>query len=324
MKLQRAVTGFLVSLLWCLASALPQETLRDAIRVQTTVVNVPVILTDAQGKYVPGLKAADFSLLHDGLVEPITFFAAGKEPIKVALLLDTSKSTVSVLTKIKKAAASFLKLLRPQDQAMIVTFDSEIRVVQYLTDSRKELEDGLHQVKVGSGGITRMRDAIKEMAGARFRPGQGRRAIVVLTDGQDNGSSVTRQELLSAVSETEVPVYTVFYHVDPRELARKLFGVDLPGAEKGTVGDRTWEKREEESAAYMKSISDSSAGRFYRSEIEDLNTAFAGIAEELRQQYLLGFSPQKSKFDGNAHSLKVQCSRPDLTVRARTSYRIAP
>jgi len=290
----------------------------EAFRVQTALVNVPVIVTDAQGRYIPGLEAKDFRLYQDGLPEPVTLFAAVQEPIQVALLLDTSKSTVPVLKKIKKAAANFLQQLRPQDRAMVITFDSDIELACYLTEDRRELQRALQAVQVGRSVGTRMRDALLDTSNRRLQRTQGRRAIVILTDGQDNGSQITAPALLSFAAGSDIPIYSVFYRVDPRELAKKLFGVSISSPK---TGRRGWEKREEEAAAYMEKISDFSAGRFYRSGVDDLKTTFAQVAEELRHQYLLGFYPQKEKLDGKAHALRVEVNRPDVQLRARSSYK---
>ena len=290
----------------------------EAFRVQTALVNVPVIVTDLQGKYLPGLAAKDFRLYQDGIPEPITLFLAVQEPIEVALLLDTSKSTVPVLKKIKKAAENFLQQLRPRDRAMIITFDSDIELARYLTEDRRELQLALRAVQVGRSVGTRMRDALLHTSGRRFQRTQGRRAIVILTDGQDNGSQASPAALLAFAAESDIPIYSVFYPVDPRELAKKLFGVSISSPR---TGRRAWEQREEEAAAYMEKLSDASAGRFYRSGVDDLKTTFSQVAEELRHQYLLGFYPQKEKLDGKAHALRVEVSRSDVRVRARSSYR---
>ncbi len=99
----------------------------QTIRIETTLVSVPVIVSDRQGRYVSGLKASDFTVYEDRSKRPIDFFGDAEEPINVALLLDTSKSTTPVLDDIKKAAKDFVKQLRPRDRAMIVTFDFEER-----------------------------------------------------------------------------------------------------------------------------------------------------------------------------------------------------
>ena len=267
----------------------------------------------------------DFRLLQDDSPVPIAVFTTSEEPIRIALLLDSSKSTVTVLDKIKKAAKSLLRQLRPQDQAMVVSFDSEIQVLCPPSPDRAELESGIDKVRVGGIVGTRMRDAISQIMQGWFHSVRGRMAIVLLSDGQDYGSHITDSDLVNAVSTSNTVIYSVFYSVDPREVMKKLFGVSSrlppgkPGDSRGPYGE--WSRRETEAAAFMQQLSDLSAGRFYRSEMPNLKEIFERIAEELRHQYQLGFYPEKAKLDGEVHLLRVEVSGPGLTVRARRSYR---
>jgi VWFA-related protein len=296
-----------------------------AIRVESALVSVPVIVSDNRGRYVLGLEAADFKLYQDDVPQPVALFTTSEEPIRIALLLDTSKSTITVLNKIKKAAREFLLQLRPQDQACVVSFDASIEYLSPLSSDHKELEDAIKKAKVGEYTGTRMRDAILEVMQRKFRSGQGRKAIVLLTDGQDYGSVVSASDLLSAVGASNTVIYSIYYNVDPREVMKKLFGVHSrlpahkPGSRRGPYV--VWDEREERAAAYLEELSDLSAGRFYRSAVTDLKETFAQVAEELRHQYLLGFYPDKAKLDGSLHLLRVEVSLPEALVRARRSYR---
>jgi Ca-activated chloride channel family protein len=297
------------------------------IRVESALVGVPVSVSDDRGRYVPGLKAADFKLYQDDAPQPIALFAASEEPIRIALLLDTSKSTTTVLSKIKKAAREFLLQMRPQDQAFVVSFDASIEYLSPLSSDHKELEGAIKKAKVGDYTGTRMRDAVLEVMQRKFRSGQGRKAIVLLTDGQDYGSAVSASDLLSAVGASNTVIYAIYYSVDPREVMKKLFGVHSrlpahkPGSKRGPYA--VWDERESKAAAYLEELAELSAGRFNRSDVTDLKQSFAQVAEELRHQYLLGFYPDKSKLDGNVHFLRVDVSLSDALVHARRSYRAA-
>lgn len=298
-----------------------------AIRVESALVSVPVVVSDDRGRYVPGLKAADFKLYQDDLPQPVALFAASEEPVRIGLLLDTSKSTISVLNKIKKAAREFLLQLRPQDQAFVVSFDASIQYLSSLSSDRSELESAIKRARVGEYTGTKMRDAVLDVVQRKFRAIQGRKAIVLLTDGQDYGSEVLAPDLLSAVAASNTAIYSIHYSVDPREVMKKLFGVHsrlpahTPGSRRGPYA--IWDEREDRAAAYLEELSDLSAGRFYRSGMTDLKQTFAQVADELRHQYLLGFYPDRSKLDGSVHSLRVEVSLPGAVVRARRSYRAA-
>src|SRR5215475_419255 len=145
-RFRRGVVAILSALTCCAicsiaGDAQPQKQTADqTIKIDTTLVSVPVIVSDRQGRYIAGLKAADFTLYEDHVKQPIVFFADTEEPINVALLLDTSKSAMLVLDDIKKTAKDFVKQLRPQDRAMIASFDYDTIALCELTSDRKTLD----------------------------------------------------------------------------------------------------------------------------------------------------------------------------------------
>jgi len=312
----------LLGLMLCLAfpAALnPQEVVFPTpIRVETVLVNVPAIVTDSRGMHIPGLKKEDFRLYEDGSPQPISIFAASEEPVNVALLLDTSKSTVTVLERIKKAARGFLGSMRPRDRALLISFDLDVKVLYPLSDDVKDLDETVKGVKPGDYVGTKLRDAVLEVTANRFKSITGRKAIILLSDGQDFGSRASVADLLASVAESGVLVYSVFYKVDIRALSRELFGVPIPGQ----LQDSIWQQREREAAAFLQELSELSAGRFMPSEISNLHKTFAQIIEELRHQYLLGFYPEMAKLDGSPHTLNVVVEREGAVVRARHDYRV--
>jgi VWFA-related protein len=158
------ITLTLILLLSTFATpARAQEAKRDdAIRINTTLVSVPVVASDRQGRYVAGLKLEEFTLYQDGILQTISYFGTEEEPLNVALLLDTSRSTKDVLDKIKDAATDFIKLLQPDDRAMVMTFDFEVNVLSPLTNDRKKLEKAIKKVEIGETVGTVMRDAVLE------------------------------------------------------------------------------------------------------------------------------------------------------------------
>jgi VWFA-related protein len=299
----------------------PVQDAQQPIRVQTTLVSVPAIVSDASGRHVGGLRAEDFRLYDDEKAQKIDLFAANEEALNVALLLDTSKSTVAVLGKIKKAARKFLRQLRPQDRAMVIAFDEEVRALSRLTDNRKVLEEAIRAAEEGEPVRTKLRDSIVHVAEKRMKPILGRKAIVLLTDGQDNGSQATADQVVESATESGTVVYTVLYSIDPREAMRKLYGVRLPRNRSAPAP--AWRELEKEASDLMEKLSNDSAGRLYRVELTDLDKTFAQIADELRHQYLLAFYPDKAKLDGTTHGLRVEVTRPGLVVRSRASYRTA-
>jgi Ca-activated chloride channel homolog len=288
-------------------------------QVESALVTVPVAVCDAQGRFVNGLPPGSFKLFEDGRQVPVSLFLASEDPIKIALLIDTSRSATTVLKKIKKAAGQFLSQMRSRDLSMVAIFDSELQVLCPLSSDVRELKEAIKRAKSG-GSYTRMRDAIHEIVQGRSRSITGRKAIILLTDGHDQGSRMSAKDLLNTVASSNMPIYSIFYNVDPRGLMKELFGIP---PRFGGAGD-SWKEQEKEAAQYLDKISDLSAGRMYSSDIKDLDRVFRQISDELRSQYLLGFYPEKSKLDGVAHTLVVSVAVPDAVVRSRRSYRAAP
>jgi VWFA-related protein len=286
------------------------------IRVESALVAVPTIVSDAQGRFIPGLNAESFKLFQDREEEKISLFLTSDDPCKIVLLLDTSISTTTVLSKIKKAAKRFLRQMRPQDMAMVVSFDSDVRILCRFSSSRNELEDAIDKAK-SSGLYTRLRDAIVDVQN-RLRSIAGRKAIVLLTDGDDHNSAVSTEELRNVILSSGALIYSIFYHIDMQEWMEKLGDQPFPRTKES---DPEWIKQEKEAAQYLQEISELSAGRFYRSKVTEFDQAFRQISDELHAQYLLGFYPNESKLDGKLHSLEVQVNTPGAVVRSRRNYR---
>lgn len=306
---------------FCHATAALSQEVGDPqnIRVESALVTVPVVVHDVQGRFLNGLPPDSFKLFEDGRQVPVSLFLTSEDPVKIALLIDTSRSATTVLRKIKKAAGQFLKQMRPQDLAMVAGFDSDLQVLCPLSSDARELKESINRAKSG-GTYTRMRDAVREIVQRRFRTITGRKAIILLTDGRDQGSRLSAKDLLKVAAYSNTPIYAISYTVDPRELMKELFGVT---PRRGNSG-KEWKEQEKEAAQYLEKIADLSAGRRYASDIRDLDRVFRQISEELRSQYLLGFYPEKPKPDGAEHSLVVSVAVPDAVVRSRRSYRAAP
>ena len=313
-----------------------QEKQGDApIKVQTTLVSVPVIVSDRQGRYVSGLKVADFKLYQDRSEQPISVFDAVEEPLNVALLIDTSRSTQPVLDDIKSAGLKFLKELRTQDRAMIVSADYDVHVLSQLTSDRKTLERAVKSAKTAEEFGTVLRDAVDAVISRGFKRVDGRKAIVVLTDGKDAGSRIGEQALLDEAAESGAMIYTVLFETGfkrrgwidaPPFPRRRGWGRDRFPPQRPRRNEQRRqrvESRNEEAISFLEKLADVSAGRYYSSEASDLKKTFNLIAEELRHQYRLGFYPDNSKIDGNRHTLRVEVTDPDAVVRARRSYQAA-
>jgi Ca-activated chloride channel homolog len=308
----------------------------EVIRIDTNLISVPVIVSDRLGHYIPDLRESEFKLYDDDVEQKISFFDAAEAPLNIVLLLDTSLSTAGALDNIKKAAKEFLKELRPQDRAEIVTFDHDVAELSALTADRKELEAAIKRVKVTRYQGTLLNDAVLMANDKILQPVNGRKAIIVLSDGDDRGSQNSNEDVLAVESEADAMVYSVYFSSAFRGGSHGGFG--FPGGRShrgrpllpvsnlsGAPQQRGWHRgRRDDGAEYLEQLSEVTGGHFYRSSDKDLKESFSQIAEELRHQYRIGFYPGTLARDGNLHRLKVRVDRTGVAVRSRQNYRMKP
>ncbi|MCA1622962.1 MAG: VWA domain-containing protein [Acidobacteria bacterium] len=318
-------------------------------KTNKTLVSVPVTVSDREGRYIPGLKKEDFTVYQDGIKQNIAFFAKYDEPLNIALLLDTSVSTKDTLEKIKDAAKDFVELLNPIDQCLLATFDSQVNILNPFTSNQQILKNSLDKIQTAQQEGTVMHRAVEQITQKFFNNVQGRKVIVLLSDGKDFGSSVTKDALLSQLEESDVLIYTVFYKTGagsnkviidsdgtvkekkeskpqkkkPKK-KKKGYSVFIP-AQTGLPSQEAIEFLERnadvEAIDSLKGMSDTTAGRFYISDTPKLREIFKKIAGELRQQYRLGFHSKDAATDSAVHDIIVKVDRPDVVVRARGKFR---
>ncbi len=198
------------------------------ITVPTSLVTVPVIVTDPYGRFVTGLKQKDFQVREDNVLQEINLFASTEEPFNVALLIDASYSTHNKLDLIRKAALSFLKQLQPNDRVMIVTFEKKVNFLCDFTNDQKVLAHAIKSAE--SGYYTSLYDAIYRTVTEKLKPLKGRKAIVVLTDGVDTSSTLaTAQSAIETAANNGVISYTIQYETrnDGGRILKPIF---LPGS----------------------------------------------------------------------------------------------
>ena len=310
------------------------------IKINTRLVSVPVVVSDRDGRYVPNLKASDFSVTQDGQRQSIEFFAATDEPLTIGVLIDTSHSTRAVLSDIKDSAMALLKLLRPVDRAMIVTFDYDTHILSALTSDRERLARAIRSAEIPDTPGTTLRDAIYQTINRSFAGIKGRKALIVLTDGKDARSRIYTDELLYTLEETDTLVYTIMFKTGPLAGQRPprgqdsigIYGGGFPplGGPRRPIRDnprraqraQRVELKNQEAEDFLREMSDTTAGRFFTSEDGRLSRTFTSIIDELRFQYRLGFYPPDEASNNTLHQLRVTVNRPDVAVRSRRSYRV--
>lgn len=306
----------------------PQD--EEAVKLRTTLVQVPVVVSERGGRYVSDLTREEFTIFEDGIKQDIELFGSVEEPFSVALLLDSSGSTEASLDQIKSAAMAFIGNLRPHDRVMVVSFNDSVEVLSDLTNNTARLASAVRSIKPGQ--FTQVYEAVYTAVWERLHDIQGRKAVIVFTDGIDTASSeISEEDTLDAVIESEdIIVYPIRYatrdDVERRMEARLRASPTSNGSESVSAKldqnkrelDRAYRTADE----YLQQLAEMSGGIVERADrLGDLKPALGRIAEELRHQYLLGYYPSNRQKDERARKITVRVTRPNVVVRARPAYR---
>ena len=352
----------------------------DPVRLNASLVQVPAIITDRNGKFVSDLSRDDFTISEDGKRQEISLFAALKQPFSAVLVLDTSNSAQDRLKAIQGAAVDFTKQLRSGDRMLAMSFDNEVRQLTEFSEDRQELESAITGTESGFGkllyeAVSRALELLKNV--------EGRRAVILFTDGVDmrsieasaEGTTRMAEEIGAVIyvvrfdtrwwieadarrRDAERPKNKPPFDIDGRIPLPPDFGgpdptptgIPKPNAPRIEVsqgprppviynpdgtGTRTrvpvaelpdqitstLDKLYGEADSYLQAISSRTAGRVYSADtFVDTRSAFTAIAEELRNQYLLGYYAASTKRAGKYHKIKLEVSRKDLQVRSRPGY----
>jgi Ca-activated chloride channel family protein len=312
----------------------------DVIRVDTTLVTLPVSVTDRNGRYIPNLTKEDFRLWEDGLEQQVAFFASVDKPFSLVLMIDTSGSTRFRIEDIQSAAIAFVNQLRADDQVMVVSFDDDVRVLTEFTSDRGRLRDAIGRTRTGDG--TRLYDAVDLVINQRLNRVSGRKAVVLFTDGVDTTSR--RASYVSNVrdaEEVDALIYPVQYDTfsdvnsggstwpgtrrgsnSPVDILAQILG-GMGGRRGGSGGGGMGSSRSdyEQANRYLRDLAESTGARQFQADsMSNLTYAFGNIAEELRRQYSLGFYPKNQPQEGQRRQVRVRVNQPNLAVRTRDSY----
>jgi Ca-activated chloride channel family protein len=290
------------------------------IKVDVTLVTVPVLVTDSDGKNVYDLKARDFHIYEDNVEQKIDTLIPESEPFNVALMMDTSSSVRSHFEEIKKAAATFVEALRPEDRIMLVSLNDRVYLDSEFTGDHDKLRLALVQMQTGSS--TRLYDALTLAMTERINVTPGRKAIVLFTDGVDNASGLSDSAgTLAKMEESDVPVYVIQYDTRPFNARTLPPGLNISTAPEGYLDNEPVYAR---AGQYLQELSGASGGRLdHAASIGSISESFSHIAEELRCQYTLTYYPSNQTRDGSYRRIRVEVNQPGVTVRARAAYRMS-
>ena len=268
------------------------------IRVDTTLILVPVSVNDPLNRPVSGLERENFRVFEDKVPQPITQFAMDDEPVAVGLVFDTSGSMGGKLSRSRMAAAQFFRIANPEDEFFLVEFDDSPRLRVPLTSDTGTIENELIFSK--SHGSTALLDAVYMALHEMKRSKRNKKALLIISDGGDNHSRYSQKEVTEVLRESDVLIYSI-----------GVFGGGTTPEEAGGAG-------------LLGKISEQTGGRLFEANPVELPDIARKIGIELRNRYILGYSPQNQARDGKYHRISVQVvpprGLPKLSAHWRLGY----
>jgi len=313
----------------------------EIVKVETNLVTMPVSVLDREGRFISGLQQKDFKIFENGLEQKVGYFGSVETPFTVILMIDVSPSTAFQIDEIQAGAMEFIDQLRPSDKVEVISFDDSVHLLCRPTNDRRILQNAVYQAQFGDG--TSIYDAVDYAINRELVNIQGRKAVVIFTDGVDTTSR--RSNFESTIADVE-EVDALFYPI--RYNTQKSYGGYGGGGRGGRQGnDDTWVDlilgggrrggrgggggggggagsspgEYATGLRYLETLAQNSGGRKYEADTtSNLEAAFAGIAEELRRQYSLGYYPDKGGQVGERRQIKVRVMRPNVIVKAKNTY----
>lgn len=272
------------------------------IVVDTTLVVIPVTVTDPSNRFVLGLEKDDFTLLEDNVQQKIVHFSGEDAPLSVGILVDTSGSMGLKMDTSHRAVTEFLKTMNAQDEAFLIQFSDKPAILQDFTSDMSQIENKLGSLE--SGGLTALLDSIELGVREMKKAKNPRKALVMISDGGDNASTYKAEDIKNIVREADTQIFAfgVFDPVFPGLPAELVSGPRL-----------------------LAQIADQTGGRAYgASQFDQLPGIAEKIAIELRNQYVLGYYPMNSQHDGKYRNVEIKLHQPQglpmLKARWRQGY----
>jgi Ca-activated chloride channel family protein len=278
-----------------LAAQQPPAAQGPTFKSGTQIVSLFVTVADATRRLVPGLTQEEFEVFDNEKPQPIVFFQNEVQPITVVVMLDTSGSMTLALDLLRQAAEQFLIRLLPADKGRVGAFNDKIQFSSRFTDDRDQLVTEVKNLDYGNG--TRLWDAVAasldELKGI-----EGRRVILVFTDGDDTGSRIGQGTVIERARADEVMIYAI-------------------GLESNYFNGQSMVRTRPDSG--LRKIADETGGGYFElKKSSELASTFTKVAQELHSQYVIGFAP--TQLDNRVHKLAVKMKQPGMTARARRSY----
>jgi VWFA-related protein len=301
----------------------------ELIKIESALITVPVAVYNRSGIYVPGLSKDNFKIFENGQEQEIAYFGVDDKPFTVLMVLDLSGSTTYKIEDIRAAARAFVDQLKPQDSVMVISFDERVSVLTDVTTDRQKIYKAINRTNFGGG--TSLYDAVETSLGKRLRKIEGRKAIVLFTDGVDTTSFHSSYEsTLRDADEADALIFPIYYNtfLNVRGISTgegpmtSTPTLGMPGGMGGRIPKGARAEDYARGRQYLDDLATLTGGRVFRPETTPggLNAAFEGIAEELRTQYNIGYYPVEVGKNGERKEIRVRVNRPNLAIRARDSY----
>ncbi len=300
----------------------------EIVSIESSLVTIPVTVLNRNGIYVPGLEQENFKIFENGVEQEVAYFGTADKPFTVIMLIDISPSALYKIEEIHAAAQSFVDLLKPEDSVMVISFDQRVNVLTEPTKDRQRIYRAINRANFGNG--TSLYDAVALSLGKRLERIEGRKAVLLFTDGVDTTSLRNNyNSTLRDADEADALIFPIYYNTFLS--VRGIGGSDGPMTSTPSIGipgmggqlpQGTRSEDYVTGRQYLNDLATLTGGRVFRpDEIPGgLTAAFQGVAEELRRQYNIGYYPAAIGEQGERKQIKVRVNRPNLIIRARDSY----
>ncbi|MGA8301481.1 MAG: VWA domain-containing protein [Terriglobales bacterium] len=303
----------------------PQDDTATTLKVNVEVVQLFFNVKDKHGALIPNMPKEEFEIFEDGKPQTIKYFKAESDlPLTLGILIDSSGSQMRVLDMEKEVGASFLEnIIRSKDEAFVISFDTDITLLQDFTNSVSRLRHALNEAKINTGGVscsggpigpqgpipcsstgprgTALYDAVYLASHDEFGHEVGRKAMVLLTDGQDEGSRLKIKDAIEAAQKADAICYVLLI------ADRGFYGF----GGMGYSGDSEMKKLTQETGGRVIDVGN---------KPDKLRKAFDDISAELRSQYNIGYTPTNSNRDGTFRKVEVKSKQGDYKIQARSGY----
>jgi Ca-activated chloride channel family protein len=298
----------------------------DVISVSTTEVLLPVTVRDQSGRLVSDLTRKDFRVFENGIEQPLSDLSLRQVPVDVVLMIDASSSAANNLDDFRVAAEGFAAHLDAEDRISLIQFDDRVALLQDWTRSQVQLHRALK--RIAPGMFTRFHDAVLLASRDQLARPMARHAVIVLTDGIDSGRGSTFDAALRAALQSQTAIYVVSNTQIERSAKRGELSLLLSANDSVRkfnqlrIDDlRLGLAALDASEQNLEQLTAATGGRLYKpASFRDLEKTYAEVADELRHQYALYYSPLDAKKDGQFRRVRVETSNPSHKVTARIGY----